>query len=694
MPGFDNYSDKEQKWGSRGDWLINNGGSGQISYNGYHFPPAINSRVTVVPEYDASERVVKWLTIAIEIRFIMTDPEIAPQNVGAPGTLGQIQYSAMRSLIARLGQPGQALYFDAQGLGARFRVNDQGDQSSIKDLDFGPKPQVTELQPLGGGNAFLVNWLCTTRISPLQDNYRGKFVEFTYNSEINVNTGGYMTRTINGKIEFPGYARTNNSSEQTDREGRDVWKSIGTAGVYAAQEFILKTFPYSPWMERTYNIKLNESKRVMDFTITDVERETDSWYPPGVGHFELKQSLASDFESGFIEWTLTYSGTIEALNSGTSTLQHQHKALAWFWLWKIIKRRRAVFRDYILSLSPEELKKVGTLVNDVFNSTTETDPGKFGPELKRLPWGEQSALSAGNISVLMYPLSINFTDDMYGPGIDFTISYRLYMTSSLLIQGLGMFRAVQADELDGLTKDSWVTYKLANSRTGLNNNFLLGGTAEEEILVDICNPLNEPVPPAEGPSNGNGEPVAVADVLEVTIPETGKDWGHYSCKYAFLEDHRNVKGNVLMPTGTVKNDDVTSDSLKMLSVNKAVDPKELEFNPYSKPMEVDQSSLYKQISAQVNTPTESTRYVIMQGSAVRFSGPIAPPNLLAVGDALAIHDSTLGLDEINIETVKTGLNTGDKQCDVYVTTWKKHYVLDKVPVGQDILSTGIPRRFS
>jgi hypothetical protein len=121
MPGFDgNDRQSESPLGYRADVLQ----PAVSSYNGYVFPPALNSGVTVVPEYDDSGRTVKYLTIAVSVSFIVTDMhlygyETANLSVSAKNSGME---TVTKSLITRLSQPCQSLIFTARGYGD-FVVN-------------------------------------------------------------------------------------------------------------------------------------------------------------------------------------------------------------------------------------------------------------------------------------------------------------------------------------------------------------------------------------------------------------------------------------------------------------------------------------------------------------------------------------------------------------------------------------------
>ena len=692
MPGFQTHPDRNNKFGYRSKYLLNGGSAiSKLSYNGYHFPPGIRSRVTAVPEYDKSGRVVKWITLALQIEFIFTDPREDPHELTTEGTYGQITYTSARDLTARLSQNGQMLCFDAQGLGGTYRINDPAAGSvQIRDLDMGPKPQVVEMQPLGGGSAWLVQWLCVTRISPLQDNYNGDFVSFNYGSEWTYDEAGFMTRTITGEFEFETYQNTDVNAEQSKRVG---WHTPYYNGDLAkARKYILEVFPYLSNFLRRLEFAFNESKSLFTFKIIDTEKKTDSIFPPGVADFDLKENLTADYQTAFTKWTLTYTGTITAVNDSSEI--YQSKSLAWFWLWQILRTKRIHFQNLMANLPTPVLKQFSDAAGKSFDWT-------FTPaqSMKKSYFDSETPkeLTRDMVSILMYPIYISFTDDKYGNEIDFTVSYRVFCTTNLLLRGLNIFQPVgKAGELPGQDRSSWVRYLTQQTPfpTGKDS---AAPILQQEILVDICNPLLSAPPTGEESAATGGGFGEDAGLLDMTRPKNGRDYETYANKFQFYEEHKRYTGSILQPRDKVETTEYES-GIGIVNGTKpkgAPGPSEFTLKPYSGlpgPPSSESGTLENMI---ISAPTETIRYVIMEGVAERFSGPIAPPVMLAVGNAVAYQDSTLGMDVVETEVIKTGLVDSDGVlCDMFRTRWKKHYVLGSKPDVGSVFTTGIPRRFS
>lgn len=683
MPGFD----KTDSVGYRNNALR---AGGSVSYNGFIFPPALNSRVTVVPEYDKGGRVCKYLTVALNIEFILTEPTLEPYQVGVSESTNKIKTTTMHGLMSRLGQPGQPLSFTAQGFGT-FQVNYPGSQ--IKDLDNGPKPQVIEFEPLGGGNAFRVQWLCVTRISPLVDNYRGEFVEFNYSTQWGLDPSGYMIRSVEGNFEFLSQQKYSAASEQAERYNI----TMPTLEVAKAKAFLHTIFPLLPGFRRQYFYRVKEDKKTLEFKLEDTEIRSPSPFPPGVSDFELNKTVTSDLKAGFLSWKVTFTGRIESVNpKGTSNTssESESKKLAWFWLNRILLQERINFEEGIKLATSLDNQKLGPGVTSVYTHSEE--------DAKKNDTYTPEKITKANKSFMMYPVFISFTDSIYSNSITFTVGYIAIVTASLLGRALNLFEPIKVEGLDSNTHVRYLN--LSNVYSDSTTPF-----PSTDVLVDICNPLT---PPAAGASNADGSPKSEPTTLtSVTKSDPGKDWTKHENKVTYVEKASTVKGKTLKPK---LNPNTGANSVKMTDAEKfpntvSGDPGKRKINPEPQPNELLHTPLEPASLSQASpinaenalkdvtfyAPTQSTKYIVMEGVAERFGGPISPPKLISVGGAEAYATSDLGMDIVEVNTKKTGLIDPDSvACDIYQVRWKKHYVLDGIPSSGKILTTGNPRRFS
>jgi hypothetical protein len=265
------------------------------------------------------------------------------------------------------------------------------------------------------------------------------------------------------------------------------------------------------------------------------------------------------------------------------------------------------------------------------------------------------------------------------------------------MKALNVFQPVDGAELDSINQNSWLIYQKQNNplhpltgSIGLYNS--------TEVLIDICTPLEEPTPdPEEAPTSSTGQTDTLDEQssswMTAIVPKKGTDWQSYNCSFTFLESTKNVKNTPLSPTGTVRNSEVGTPQVKgIMQAGGVPGPSDFVHSPYSGLNAESENIPYGQTS--IITPVERSRYVIMEGYASRFSGPISPPHVLAVGNAIAYQDNTLGMDEVEIKVVPLEMRDQfGNLVEMYTCRWKKHYILDRIPTSGKVETTAIARRF-
>lgn len=692
MPGFDNNDrQSEAILGYRAHALQ----AEVSSYNGFAFPPALSSGVTVVPEYDDSGRTLKYLTIAVSVSFIVTDTTIyafdTANQSNSSKALGM--EAVTKSLITRLSQPCQPLIFSAKGYGD-FSVNTPG---GIRDVDFGPKPQVIEMEPLGGSQAYRVEWLCVTRVPPCLRDSTGQLIQFNYSTSWGMDPAGFMIRTVEGSAEIPKTRTPNQAGVHSNNFVQFPYTEF-----QLIKNKILKAFPMSPGFRRQVFYGWRENRKVLTFKIEDTEIRSDSPFLPGISNIDLSQNMQSSLEDGaFLKWRVSYSADIEVVNSKTVGGISEAKKIAWVWIGKFLQEKRKLFEKVVLQNTntinnPAPVPPnpaVGPLPPLTGNTGVDTMVQMYNLG------SSMSELKGYNTGCMIYPVHISITDSIYGNFIGLTVSYVAIITSDLLGQACGLFDKV---EIQGLNQDSWVRYAEATNvfTESIHTN------EESEVIVDLCHPVSAPASQKKE-SSTSGSKKKTEPLLSASIPESEKSWEYYDNKFEFMDENFTVIGSRLHDRTEDTTDTVKPTQMEQYAAEMANVPFEVGGTPT--PSSGDTADERKQVKAY--SPNPPVCYVRMIGKASRFSGRINPPKLIGVGLGIG-RDATTGKPMItdaakggalahkyggsNIRrwVEKTGLmDDKGKQVIRHHCVWNELYVLDRVPTSGQVNTTGIPHRF-
>lgn len=164
---------------------------GVLSYNGCTFSSLFHSNIASKIVQDAAVRTTKLVELTITAEGVVTLPDTATNIESTLETM-------MRLLTA---QAGVLIY---QGRSLKVTVNQPG--SPIRDVAWGPVPDVIDITPLGGGRSAMVKWTVKTRI-PYVTALTGRAVNtvLQFNEETNVSYGedGFSTISIKGTLEVP-----------------------------------------------------------------------------------------------------------------------------------------------------------------------------------------------------------------------------------------------------------------------------------------------------------------------------------------------------------------------------------------------------------------------------------------------------------------------------------------------------------
>jgi len=305
---------------------------GQVTYNGFLFPPALNTSVQCTPVYDDTDRSIMYMMYRIRIEFIIdldlvgklgeTGTETSAWNTGA--SKGSID-NQMAHLRRKLCQPGRTFHVAKIGLGPDLRINDPA-VNYVWDVTWGPKPRMISWKPLGMNRAATVTWECEVGLveceNPSANNKERRIpdaliphkrplpngaipwniLQVYYNQSWDISETGATTKTYDAVVETRGQINPT-----------DVRKVLDSADHY-------RVF-FEPALQagfrRTRSYKLDEKKTRLEISITDVEYESDFPLPPGVIDIQVSYDISSSLlgatpfggKQGFNIWDATIGGT-------------------------------------------------------------------------------------------------------------------------------------------------------------------------------------------------------------------------------------------------------------------------------------------------------------------------------------------------------------------------------------------------
>lgn len=223
---------------------------GAIIYNGITFSPYFESRVSGKAVEDEARRTVKYMELDITVDGYATLPtgatDIAP---------------TMQDLYTNLtAQGGQLTY---RGRGWDLLVNG-GAAGAVRDVAWGPIPELLEFQPLGGGLSAKVQWRCTTRIPNIKvGNATVTLLQFNYETGVSYDEKGYSTISARGSLEIPK-TRTTQTTRTFVGTADDLRSVIGRR--------ILDAIDLSRFRITRRNFPLSRDKRTTEWDVEAVER--------------------------------------------------------------------------------------------------------------------------------------------------------------------------------------------------------------------------------------------------------------------------------------------------------------------------------------------------------------------------------------------------------------------------------------
>lgn len=650
----------------------------RIMYNDWWFPPTCSIKTTFVPEYTTAGTALKYVTLAVTVEAIIT-----PGDIGGPESVLNTDYT-MDILRQRLLTPRQEFHLVGNGFG-NIIINDPDEPSSQWDVDFGPKPQVLDWEPLAGGMACRVQWLCATRIPRCtllyddldlatedEDPLAHAVLDLEWSADWNYGEDGFLVMQVNGKVQIHGasigFVDDNNIRARNIRNGY-------MAQLELVKERLLRLFPQKEGFKRSVQYQLSTTANVLNFTFTDTEIKSPQGYPEGAIQFDIQESLSSAVDKGFNTWDWRLSGEIsvpkvlfkEELNPGTNVSMVNNKQLCYTAFYKVLLDRL-------------------NRIKQVANQNKQDRP----IDLKTLenPQGEQLPQK------LLYfiPNKINMTNEIFGNSLSIDLVYTIVCPSNLIMAASGMFDQVR---VPGFTWPEWLEWLIAAK---VLPDSVRGTLPERDYVVDICSGVpetelwNYEQAREDGKITGNGIPEDYAVNGDKTYLE-------YTNKFE-VETYHSVSFAAKLLSGTSPVGETSAILQNRKNTFTALSDFDLSEN-LTAPPAVSPKENPLLLSSSGNPVT----IVRMIGRATRIGAPVNPPKLISVDgqpairfgkDTVMTESKTMGGMLVDLEypeQLAYNPETNPNIRSLYRTTWEKTYIINGVPSVAQLETTGKPEYY-
>ena len=472
--------------------VLKNADLGELSYNGWVFDSFHHSKVTnrVVP--DDAGRVVKWQEVTIEVEADIDLSSFPDQN------------TAVHNLWNSLTEPGGSLAYSDKGFG-EFKVNHP--DTDVRDVNWGPKPEMIDFVPVGGNRVVHIHWKVTAHVvscSPAF--YKRHLFNFTFEVGYDLDSDGYLTRSLSGAYEIPLTFATNQ----------------GAGGVLtvpdSADNWWKRVCPPVPvgFQRVTKNRRVSKDRRRVDYQIVDKELPVPLM--PDCTMIEAKYRVRNEKGMIFANWACTISGTVR-INPALP------RSASWDRFGLLVRSRLNWIRR---------------------NVAAPGQPVPTGPVGKRIS------------GVLL--MNTEFEEDIFGKDARFSVTFRMLgATLRWILQQSGLWLPVP--------KTSYAIWKASMDRRinlphGPSEAVM---SATDDVMIDLCggpasavvspgriNALNADMDAQSRAAGGNAPETsgALGDSSE-QFPDAEHSWISYRSNLDFVEDDNIIRHKPLAGKVTV-----------------------------------------------------------------------------------------------------------------------------------------------
>ncbi len=626
-------------------------GTGTLSYGGIPFT-VYKSQVSAKPVPDSSGRTTKAVTHSIQVRRSLVEPdtgETTTDNVLAE----------MRDTLTKYGLP---LILDLKGYGP-LRVNVD---HRVRDINFGPKPQLLSWDPAGNDKNAIVDWNCETTIPECADaRYQFGIAELNYTIEHRWDRDGYSRISTQGHLEIPMTLRAG-SRRLPDHVDR-------------YREQLLTQAPLG--FNRVDPVfRMNEAKTRLDFSWVDEAMRVG--LPTGTTQVKFKHR-ASAPGPAFLEWMNNLSATI----SVPITVQDKSFALRVF-LSIVADRLDTLRRNFPVAPAPAQPPPAangGWWQNVAAQVVMGSAPGGGLSSVV-------AASGAGRPQFCVLPMRFSVENDPTSAATSFEYSYRVILRRTLqeAVAAQGVWR-----NFPGASFSDWRRYMEQSKVFSVRGPHDLRWNPSDEAVIDLCATGRPSVAqPRVGASSSGGsggtwgssggggggggsvrnpelkvlggsspddlDPSQANTRRWLSLPNPEATWVAYTNVLIYRETqpryarHRPLAGKVYEPQPRT---------------DAAGDPRQMSRNPVG-----TVATATKDVPDTLQEIDAPPALVILRGGAVRLGEDTPLPNLLTCKGLLARRNMVLETWQ------RTIAHMGD--IPLIQRYWEIEFLLDTPPMGR------------
>lgn len=434
----------------------------ELSYNGCVFGPLFFTSVSGRCVKDEAQRTVKYMEYDLVVDGYVTAPQGFLEEAAREDVVGSI--TSMRRLLTAQG--GALIY---RGRGCELSVNAGG----VRDVAWGPSPELLEFQPLGGGLSAKCVWKVKVRIPEVTARLQPQLttvvsgtkpgrggpksvafgglaaiplLQFNYETVVSYGEDGYSSLSVKGTLEIPLTRIPNQTTRtltQTADDMRGLIESRVMSGIDLARFRITK---------RDFN--LSRDKRTLEWNF-QAEEKPYMDLPQGCtvarGSYSVKPAKAG---MGLCNWlcTLRATYTVEGPHRQTDANAGPRR-LAWLAFLALLRWRMAH------SILSPELRPGGN-----------QNPGKDAEAIVAAPITRDATSTLKTMQQLIraqdrdvakvrkaWVIDFNFEEGLYldSKTTSFNATWRLVCPFNHIMLASGLWTRVQ--ETDARGSNLWAT---------------------------------------------------------------------------------------------------------------------------------------------------------------------------------------------------------------------------------------------
>lgn len=429
---------------------------GLLSYNGCKFSPLFETQVSAVFVQDDAKRTTKEIEYAITVDGYVTLPDGAT-NVE----------TTLDTMVKLLNAPAGALYYT--GRGKKIVVNAAG---GLKDVAWGPVPEILDITPMGGGRSCKVKWTVKTRVPATlraASHTGSEVLQFCFDTSVSYGEDGYSSLRITGITEVPLTRAT--AADRSVPSSADEFRARFPG-------ILLETIDKSVFRVTRRDFKLSRDKRTLEFDVV-AEELPPMAMPPYMlarGMFTFKPAKAG---VGLCNWLCTLTCTYTVPRRTADNTANVPRNTAWYAFLALLRVRMNDGNTNGVLPAPGGNQNPGPAAIAALAGVA--NPGAIGAQgiiiaLWRRIFADR--FNPNQRKVFLIELTGSEGVHLDSKTVTFSATWRLVTVFSRILQASGLWRQVP-----GVTSNLWAASvrDIQGYKSWLDNEF----EARLDAIVDF-----------------------------------------------------------------------------------------------------------------------------------------------------------------------------------------------------------------